>query len=88
MQPRLYDTFYLSSAEAFSKKGAEITIRFRMDGSANAAAPDGVKISWEYWNGSIWQVLKMDENSVDDFNLKSLVGDIKFMRPDDLRLLR
>ncbi len=83
MQPRLYDTFYLSSNEAFSKKSAEITISFRIEGNADAA-PDGVKISWEYWNGSIWQVLKMDENTVSDFKLSLSEGHIKFRRPDDL----
>ena len=86
-QPRIYDTFYLSSAEAFSKKSAEVTITFKINGAPGAKTDNGgVDISWEYWNGSIWQVLKMDPNAntVKDFTLTSSEGHITFMRPDDL----
>jgi hypothetical protein len=84
--PRIYDTFYLSSTEAFSKKNSEITITFRRVVNANptsiVAAIRDVEISWEYWNGSIWHVLKMKNNTLEDFTHAE--GYIAFERPDDM----
>lgn len=86
MQPRLYDTFYLSSEEAFSKKKARITITFEAEKDGKEDPDKNILISWEYWNGSIWQVLKMEDkdNTVLDFKLPSSKGYIKFNRPDDM----
>ncbi len=87
MQPRLYDTFYLSSEEAFSKKKAKIKLTFeaKKENKENPDKPDpNISISWEYWNGSIWQVLKMEDNTVLDFLLPSSQGRIIFNRPDNM----
>jgi hypothetical protein len=91
MQPRLYDTFYLSSTEAFSKKNTEIKISFKAVGDAGsdpAAQGENILISWEYWNGSIWHVLQVEENGMQNFILP-VPGEryIKFNRPDDLSAL-
>ena len=88
MQPRLYDTFYLSSEEAFSKKKAKIKITFQKENDGKENPDPNIQISWEYWNGSIWQALKMEEkdNTVLDFLLPSSEGHIIFKRPGDMSL--
>ncbi len=52
--PRLPDTFYIAGQEAFSKKGANITLQFMgyMD-SGGDPNPDP-SLSWEYWDGKGW----------------------------------
>lgn len=84
MQPRLYDTFYLSSEEAFSKNKAKITITFKAEKDGKEDPDKNILISWEYWNGSIWQVLKIEDNTVLNFLLPSSRGHIIFNRPDDM----
>ncbi|MBO7743578.1 putative baseplate assembly protein [Paenibacillus sp. MWE-103] len=70
LTPRLYDAFYVSSKEAFSKKGATITLSFTLKHETDwlptrdtpaiaTAATAGEKVitaqlSWEYWNGQGW----------------------------------
>ena len=58
-KPQLYDTFYLASKEVFSKKGAEITIKFTIPEDKDNPndendKKDTLNLSWEYWNGSGW----------------------------------
>ena len=50
--PRLLDTFYIASQEAFSKVGANIAlqIKLRME---SGGSPDPA-LSWEYWDGNGW----------------------------------
>jgi hypothetical protein len=52
--PQVNDSFYISSREAFSKKGFEIEIDFiksyNIDNKNNL-------FSWEYWNGKTWKHL-------------------------------
>ncbi|MCK4735191.1 MAG: hypothetical protein KAT65_22250, partial [Methanophagales archaeon] len=67
-QPRLFDTFYIASREAFSKKNASIEIISTIE---EAADPNNVVLSWEYWNGTLWQPLEgidFPENAPISFN--------------------
>lgn len=54
--PRLYDTCYIASQEAFSKKDAEILITYTKTTDPGARDPiDPLPVlSWEYWNGESW----------------------------------
>jgi len=70
--PGQFDAFYMASKEAFSKKGADIEIKF--EGSSSIVPV----ISWQYWNGTCWASL--DEKD-DKFQFNSSV---KFACPDDL----
>ncbi|QWH88427.1 putative baseplate assembly protein [Bacillus toyonensis] len=61
-RPRLFDTFYIASQEAFSKKGLTITIEFSLsfdcDNQTVSSEPilneKNPELSWEYWNGKGW----------------------------------
>lgn len=67
-QPRLYDTFFIGSQEAFSKKGAKITLYLsliHLDTSGGLTIDP--KLSWEYWNGTGWQALTMVKDETDRF---------------------
>jgi len=60
-QPRLFDTFYLGSKEAFSKIDATITITFRRENKP-VPVPNNVELLWEYWNGTVWQFLGIEDH--------------------------
>jgi hypothetical protein len=49
--PRINDTFYIACKEAFSKKGAQVTLDISITGGASDFFP---LLSWEYWNGKGW----------------------------------
>ena len=55
-RPRIFDAFYLGSQETFSKRGARITLKVSL---GNEPTPsDDLLLSWEYWNGKGWVVIK------------------------------
>ena len=82
-QPRLFDAFYIASKEAFSKKGAEITIFFNGTGHNKESEP---VLSWEYWDGSSWIALGVDDIDFNiNFNPKTFNGSVKFTCPNDLQ---
>jgi len=65
-KPYLYDTFYMGSREAFSKKGAKITLELvlkpgRSGSTGKADGPvneiDKPQLSWEFWDGESWSIL-------------------------------
>ena len=55
--PRLYDTFYIASQEAFSKKGAAITLNITIDMELLGSPTPNPELSWEYWDGNGWSIL-------------------------------
>lgn len=67
-QPKLYDAFYIASKEAFSKKGAKISLSFdlgiddRLSGLVPTADPT---LAWEYWDGKGWQALTILKDETD-----------------------
>jgi len=77
-QPRLFDAFYFASKEAFSKKGAEITMTFHGTGDHKESE---LVLSWEYWDGSSWISLRLDDLT---FDPKTFNGRVKFDCPKKL----
>ena len=63
-EPKLYDSFYIASSDAFSKKDLEITLKMTLSNTTKDMNPKEMKpvISWEYWSGKSWQVLSSDNN--------------------------
>lgn len=97
-QPRMFDTFYLSCSEVFSKLGSTITINFKRkyikktnEAPSNEPTPNNVLLSWEYWNGTNWRALILLEssNSLNKFEKKTsedandYSGILEFKRPTD-----
>lgn len=77
--PAFFDTLYIASREAFSKKHATIEIDFEVESGAEA---NNVTLSWEYWDGTVWRTIHLGENYKNiDFTSKD---NIVFVCPDDL----
>ncbi len=67
-QPRLFDTFYIASREAFSKRNAKIKITFIRNKDKNENPDAGNRtFSWEYWNGKIWSAFSPDDKLLNNF---------------------
>lgn len=67
-QPRLFDTFYIASREAFSKRNAKIKITFVRNKDKNENPDAGNRtFSWEYWNGKIWSAFSPDDKLLNNF---------------------
>ncbi|NIM15084.1 MAG: putative baseplate assembly protein [Candidatus Aminicenantes bacterium] len=64
--PILYDTFYIASQEVFSRKNAEIEITFDLS-VPGVPGVKGVLLSWEYHGENGWSVIKILEDTVDNF---------------------
>jgi hypothetical protein len=83
--PVVFDTFYVASDEAFSKKGAQITLL--LDGEwngykdANPTPTLDPVLSWEYWNGKSWRGLRVVDTS-DRF--KNPNSKVTFTCPEDI----
>lgn len=81
--PLAFDTFYLASDEAFSKKGARVTLKLNAGWKdftpGTKPEPDPV-LSWEYWNGRSWRGLRVTDTT-DRFKKDGL---IIFECPDDI----
>lgn len=65
-RPRFNDTFYLASREAFSKRGAKVSITAAFNSNYPPQA-NTVTVLWEYWNGSVWRNLETTKNEIGDF---------------------
>jgi uncharacterized phage protein gp47/JayE len=87
-QPKLYDAFYIGSEEAFSKKGAIITIGFSLTHldttNDNLIPPPDPKLSWEYWNGKGWQAITILKDDTDRFLQEGEGKSIEFKCPEDI----
>lgn len=95
-QPRLYDTFYLGCQEAFSKKGATITVKFSLLLWEIQQSPKGLNpvLSWEFWDGKGWRALSLQSDGTDRF-FKCLntegqsdnQASVKFLCPEDIETI-
>jgi hypothetical protein len=88
-EPRLFSTFYIASQEVFSKRGAKITITMDITLKGDDAPTDQEtpQISWEYWGGKGWKLLRLTEDQTSDFNKtdeKDLA--IVFFCPNDIKI--
>ena len=63
-KPQIYDTFYIACEDAFSKKGYKVSLNFSLDhGNPSSSDRSDIPIlSWEYWDGESWSILKIDES--------------------------
>ncbi|WP_370573067.1 putative baseplate assembly protein [Methanomethylovorans sp.] len=63
-KPQIYDTFYIASEDAFSKKGYKVSLNFSLDhGNPSSSDRSAIPIlSWEYWDGESWSILEIDES--------------------------
>ena len=63
-KPQIYDTFYIASEDAFSKKGYKVSLNFSLDhGNPSSTDRSDIPIlSWEYWDGESWSILGIDES--------------------------
>lgn len=60
MLPRVQDTFYVGSEEAFTKAGQRVTFSYERTGELDSVSQRPPHVSWEYWNGSAWDDLSLD----------------------------
>ena len=61
-EPKKGDTLYIGSEEAFSKRGAEITLNIELDTQIEDAGA-GVTLQWSYWNGKGWGRLRVTDRT-------------------------
>ncbi|MCP4368023.1 MAG: putative baseplate assembly protein [Deltaproteobacteria bacterium] len=81
--PRIFDTFYIASDEAFSKKGARVTLTLEAglyDPKGEHVNDIGPVLSWEYWSGKSWSFISADDRTR---NFKR-DGEISFSCPEDI----
>jgi hypothetical protein len=89
--PKVYDTFYIASQEAFSKKKGTVTLS--ITGKIDQGATPGItaKLSWEYWNGNGWVKLSNVDNKTDPFKVlkepdsEDNLINITFNAPEDIQ---
>ena len=92
--PQLFDTFYVASEDAFSKKGAKITLtiesKLATPGPADPSIPARASLnpilSWEYWNGTSWRGIRVVD-STNRFLTDGTAGRISFTCPEDIEKL-
>ncbi len=85
-QPRLYDSFCLSSREIFSKAGATVTMKF--DRSTTEVVPtpsSNLSLNWEYFDGTTWKALTTSSSPTNDPFTNDFKGTLTFICPEDLR---
>ena len=96
--PQVFDAFYIASDEAFSKKGAEVTLK--IDSELHKPEPPNpvptdfqtkIKaaieklnpvLSWEYWNGKSWRGIRVTDTT--NRFLKEGSRTISFTCPDNI----
>jgi len=64
-KPKIYDTFYIASRDAFSKRGYKVRLNFELlhGRPSSSDSSDIPMLSWEYWDGESWSVLKIDKSA-------------------------
>ncbi|MFN0085513.1 MAG: putative baseplate assembly protein [Blastocatellia bacterium] len=89
--PQVFDAFYIASDEAFSKKGAEVTLKIDSELRKPDTRPKDLQaeikkltpvLSWEYWNGKSWRGIRVTDTT--NRFLKDGSGTISFTCPDDI----
>ena len=78
--PRHLDAFYVADAEAFTKPGASVELRFERPDGTRATPNSAPRLSWEYWEGDRWARLDVEDDTA------ALTGDgtVGFVVPSDL----
>lgn len=78
-------SFYFSSEDLFSKKGAEITLTFNIEDYDSDKLVDfeTPTLLWQYWNGEDWIVLKDQLDSLKNFSFLE-TNTVRLIIPDDI----
>lgn len=81
---KLNDTFYIASKEVFSKTGAQVVMGVKLS-AAGGANPEGVALSWEFWDGKAWNRFDNPRYNFNDETMAFTVNDktITFKMPDN-----
>ncbi len=83
-QPRLADTFYLGSDEAFSRAGAIVTLRLDLSADVVVNPSSTLQLRWEAWTATHWEPLVVSDGSA-QFSQGSTgvppAGEISFTMP-------
>ncbi len=91
-KPYLYDTFYIGSKDAFSKKGYNVTLSFKLTPGRPSSIDNKEylpRLSWEYWDGESWSFLelkgsKLNESDSRDIDIRNLSEkDVKCSKQGD-----
>jgi hypothetical protein len=84
-QPQPGSTFYLTSAEVFSKPKAQVTLSVLDAKSLQEQVDDsGLDIkptlSWEYWDGQLWREVEESDRTEE----LRVAGTVEFTLPEDM----
>jgi uncharacterized phage protein gp47/JayE len=79
-QPLPFATFYISSTEVFKRAGARAQITFT---GAGVVAAGSAKLSWEYFDGTVWSSLAGLYNLLDSTLNLTQNGAVSFICPPD-----
>ena len=88
-EPRLADTFYLASTEAFSKPGAQVTIRIELSRGMTVVPSPNLLLRWEAWNGNQWEEITEIQDDSNKFStgIQGRPGVITLTLPQELAKL-
>jgi hypothetical protein len=81
-QPRVFDTFYIASADAFSKKDGTLMLRINVSITNPSLIVDPI-FTWEYWNGTGWARLPVSDEAFSLFK-DGGTATIVFYCPQDI----
>ena len=82
-QPRPFDTFYVASGDAFSKRNATVTLDFAITIKGSLLLNIDPVFAWEYWNGTGWVRLAVTIEGIDLFKVDG-ISEVTFLCPDDI----
>lgn len=82
-KPKILDTFYIGSNDAFSKKGAKILLNIRRDHPYPSGTKEEPSLSWEYWNGNSWTAIRDLNDNTENFTAESMKT-AEFLCPADI----
>jgi uncharacterized phage protein gp47/JayE len=84
VQPQTYSTFYLASAETFTRRSATVEIAIELK-QAGAAGTNGLTLVFEYFDGTDWKKLAtgLPTKFEDNTDRLQSSGSWRFVCPDD-----
>lgn len=80
-RPMTFDSFYIASRDAFSKKLSEITLTFDAFSEDTKFIIPKAALSWEYWNGRDW-------TSINNVVQSQSAQNVVFTCPQDIEVVQ
>ncbi len=98
-EPKYNDAFYMAGGDVFSKEGATIEVKIKLQETSVVEQPQAseeLTLSWEYWNGKQWKEIGLTSGEgvkkekgifsfVDETNAFTQTGVVKFKHPPNLK---